>query len=265
MIDIVIAEFQKLKRYSVLWIGIVAVFFVVALGIFQTSLDGVTVTYEVFSDNIIWNNFSLGFPFIIVLTGGYIINREYTDNTLKSVVTVPVSQKRLLIGKLIVTGLLTIFFAVFSFICTLIAGAFALHCENIGIVEVGKSLFQICAVALFNFVAVAPLIVWFGRKRDRFYAGTGIAFFYGFCGIFVAGRNLTDYYPITAGLGIINYAGQEGAVYNPVIGCASLLLMAVLTAALITVCPSYDKVMAPTKDKRKKRDAKRGKSTKETS
>ncbi len=253
MINIVIGEFHKLKRYSVLWVGIVAVFFVFALAIFQTSFDSDTVAYEVFADNVIWNNFSLGFPFVIVLTGGYIINREYTDNTLKSMITVPVSQKQLLTGKLIVTGLLALLFAVFSFICTLFAGAFVLHCEEIGIAGIGCSFFRICAVALFNFVAVAPLIVWSARKRDRFFAGTGIAFFYGFCGIFVAGRNLTDFYPVTAGLGIIGYTGQEGADYDPLTGCGVLALMAVLTAVLIAVCPSYDKVMAQSKDKRKKK------------
>ena len=256
MISIVLSEFQKIKRYGILWVGIVAVFFVFVLAIFQTSFDTETATYEVFANNVIWNNFSLGFPFVIVLTGGYIINREYTDNTLKSVTTVPVSLKRLLIGKLIVTGLLTVLFAVFSFLCTLLAGAFVLHCENMGTAEVGHSLLQICAVALFNFVAVAPLIVWFGRKRDRFFTGTGIAFFYGFCGIFVAGRNLTDFYPITAGLGIIGYAGQEGTVYNPLIGCGVLLLMAVLTAALIAAYPSYDQVMAPSQGRRKQNKVK---------
>ncbi len=256
MINIVIGEFYKLKRYSILWVGILSVFFVFALAVFQTSFDSESVTYATFASNVIWNNFSLGFPFVIALTGGYIINREYTDNTLKSMITVPVSQKQLLTGKLIVTGLLTLLFAGFSFLCTLLAGVFVLHCEQITMAEIVQSLLQICAVALFNFVAVAPLIVWFGRKRDRFFAGTGVAFFYGFCGIFVAGRNLTDFYPITAGLGIIGYAGQEGAAYNPIIGCGVLILMVVLTAVLIAGCPSYDQVMAPTKNKRKQNQKK---------
>ena len=46
------------------------------------------VTYEAFSSNIIWNNFSLGFPFVIMLTGGYIINREYTDDITESMMTI---------------------------------------------------------------------------------------------------------------------------------------------------------------------------------
>ncbi|MDO4288565.1 MAG: ABC transporter permease [Eubacterium sp.] len=210
MINIVIAEFEKLKRYSILWIGAAAVFFVSALAIFQTAAGGVQVTYEAFVSNIIWNNFSLGFPFVIVLTGGYIINREYTDDTLKGMMTIPVSLQRLLTGKLMVTALLAVLFGVFSFVCTL-AGAMLLDCSAVGAGEILRSLFQICAAALFNFVAVAPLIAWFARRKDSFFAGVGIAFFYGFCGIFVAGRHLTDFYPITAGLGIIGYAGSGGS------------------------------------------------------
>lgn len=243
MINIVIAEFEKLKRDHILWIGAAAVFFVAALAVFQTASDGALATYEVFSGNIIWNNFSLGFPFVIMLTGGYIINREYTDDTLKSMMTVPVSLQRLLTGKLIVTALLTVLFGAFSFICT-IAGAILLNCGGMGVLEISRSLFQICVLALFHFTAVAPLIVWFGRKRDGFFAGTGIAFFYGFCGIFVAGRNLTDFYPITAGLGIIGYAGQDGAVYNSLVGCIVLALMLMLTAVFVMACPGYERVMA---------------------
>ena len=254
--NIVITEFEKLKRYSILWIGVVAVFFVSALAVFQTASGGTMVTYEAFSSNIIWNNFSLGFPFVIMLTGGYIINREYNDDTLKSMMTIPVSLQRLLTGKLIVTALLTVLFGVFSFICT-IAGAILLNCGNMGAAEVLRSLFKICVFALFNFVAVAPLIAWFGRKRDSFFAGVGIAFFYGFCGIFVAGRNLTDFYPITAGLGIIRYAGQDDAAYNPLIGCIVLALMVLLTVALVATCPAYDKVIAPSKNKSKKNQPKR--------
>ncbi len=251
MMSVVIGELRKLKRCSILWAGVVAIFFVSALAVFQTSFDSDVVTYEQFANNVIWNNFSLGFPFIVVLIGGYIINREYVDNTLKSMVTVPVSQRCLLTGKLVVTGMMTVLLAVFSFMCTLLAGAFVLCCEGMDASGIGRSFLQILLLALFNYIAVAPLVVWSGRKRDRYFAGTGIAFFYGFCGIFVAGRNLTDWYPITAGLGIIGYAGQEGAAYNPLVGWSVLVLMALLAAVLIAACPSYDKVMAPPKDKKR--------------
>ena len=245
---ILISEFEKLKRYNVLWIGTTAVFFVTALAVFQSLSEGGPITYGAFSANVIWNNFSLGFPFVITLTGGYIINREYTDDTLKSIMTVPISFPHLLLGKLAVTGLLTIVFGLFSFLCTAVSGRFLLQCTDMGGAEIARSLFQICSLALFNFIAVAPLIIWFGRKRDSFFAGVGVAFFYGFCGIFVAGRHLTDFYPITAGLGIIGYTGQGASAYHPLIGASVLALMALLTLALVAASPTYEKLMAAPKN-----------------
>ncbi|MDO4291828.1 MAG: ABC transporter permease [Eubacteriales bacterium] len=253
MTNIVISEFEKIKRYNILWFGIAAVFFVSALAVVQSSPEGGTITYKAFSENIIWNNFSLGFPFIITLTGGYIINREYTDDTLKSIMTIPVSFQKLLFGKLIVTGVLTIVFGIFSFVCTVTSSLFLLRCTDMNSAGIGYSLLQICAVAFFNFIAVAPLIVGFSRKRDYFFAGVGLAFFYGFCGIFVAGRNLTDFYPITAGLGIIGYSGQGTEVSHPFMGGIVLSLMVLLTVVLIATCPNYEKVMAVTANKNRDR------------
>jgi len=199
--DIIISEFAKLKRYSILWIGIVAVFFSAMLALFQSSSGGGSILYESFYNNIIWNNFSLAFPFMIVLIGGHIINREYTDRTLKNVLTVPIPFRKMLIGKLIVLGMITALFAVFSFLCTSLL-AFVLQTKGMSIPLVVKSLYQIVGIGLCNYIAALPIIAFFSRKQNGFFAGVGFAFVYGFCGIFVAGRGLTDFYPITTGLGI---------------------------------------------------------------
>ncbi len=82
--------------------------------------------------------------------------------------------------------------------------------------------------------------------------GVGIAFVYGFCGVFVAGRNLTDFYPITAGLGLAGYNNDDGSVYQPLIGVMTLVVILILTAILLTFTPNYDKVMTISKKKRDK-------------
>ena len=96
MRNIIISEFIKLKRYSVLWIGVVAVFFSAILAAFQSTIGDEIILYEELNNLVIWNNFSIGFPFMIVLIGGFIINREYIDSTLKNILTVPISFKKLL-------------------------------------------------------------------------------------------------------------------------------------------------------------------------
>ena len=259
MINIIIGELGKLKRYSILWIGVVTVFFSAVVATFQTGTFDAPM-YQLFYNNVIWNNFSLVFPFMIVLIGGFLINREYTDNTLKNMLTVPISFREMLVGKLIVTGILTIMFAVFSFVCTVILAVTALHVTDITPTLLRVSLYQIVGVGFFNFLAVAPVSAWFARKRNGFFTGVGLAFFYGFCGIFVAGRKLTDFYPVTAGLGIIQYTGQEDMTYNPIVGSSILFCVVVLTTLIVAFTPPYDKVMAvPEKKSKKKHSAKNAK------
>jgi len=234
-------EFLKLKRYNILWIGVVAVIFSAVISVFQNWNSAHVLTYNDFFNSVIWNNFSISFPFSIVLIGGYMIDHEYTDDTLKNILAVPVSIRRLLFAKLICVGIISVLLGVFSFICTFATAKLVLSCTEMGLAVTGLSCVQICLVAFFNFIAVSPIIAFFSRKRGGFYIGVGLAFFYGICGIFAAGRHLSDVYPITAGLGIIRYA--QGA-YNPVIGCISLASMALITAILIFYSPDYDKIMS---------------------
>jgi len=246
--NIIIIEFTKLKRYSILWIGIVAVFFSAMLAVFQSSSGGGSIFYESFYNNVVWNNFSLAFPFMIVLIGGYIINREYTDHTLKTMLTVPISFRKMLTGKLIVLGVITVLFAVFSFFCTLLL-AFVLQTKGMSLPLVMKSLYQIVGIGLCNYIAVLPIITFFCRKQNGFFAGVGFAFVYGFCGIFVAGRGITDFYPITAGLGILGYTGQGTVSYNTAVGCLALLAMLIVSAALIRRTTNYDEITTAPKKK----------------
>lgn len=253
--SIIISEFTKLKRYSILWIGVVAVFFSAVLAAFQSSTGGGSILYENFYNNIIWNNFSLSFPFMIVLIGGFIINREYIDHTLKNVLTVPISFRKLLTGKLITIGMITILFAVFSFLCTVLL-AFILKCTDMSFSLIAKSLYQIVGMGLCNYIAVLPIIVFFSWKQNGFFAGVGLAFVYGFCGIFVAGRNLSDYYPITSGLGIIGFTGGGGAgdlTFNTSLELCVLFLMVVISVIMLICAKDYADGTAISKNKLKKR------------
>lgn len=115
MIRLIQSEIWKLKRYSVIWIGIATMLSVVLLTCFMEIGTPGETTFSSFSDNVIWNNFSLIFPATIVLIAGYIIERERTDDTLKNLATIPVSFKRLLVGKIIVCGMIAIFLAIIEF------------------------------------------------------------------------------------------------------------------------------------------------------
>ncbi|WP_324823923.1 ABC transporter permease [Sinanaerobacter sp. ZZT-01] len=232
MINIIITEFQKLKRYSILWVGIVAVLFSALLAAFQQNSGNEIIQYESYANSVIWNNFSMAFPFMIVLIGGYIINREYVDHTLKNMLTVPISFRKFLAAKVITVGFVAVLYGFFSFLCTFAFGAMICH-GAIDPALVTKSLFQLVGLGLCCYLAVLPIIIFFSRKQNGFLAGTGLAFVYGFCGIFIAGRALTDYYPITAGLGIIKFTGDGTLIFNLSVEIGVLLLMAVISILML--------------------------------
>ncbi|MCC5465670.1 ABC transporter permease [Pelosinus baikalensis] len=233
MLRIIKTEFLKLKRYSVIWIGIAATLSVVLLSRFMAmATDGTTHTFHNFSNTVIWNNFSLIFPATIALISGYMIERERTDDTLKNILTIPLSFRRLLAGKLITVGLLSIFLAVMQFLFTLLIVLFS-HYPGLTIGGMVQSLFQMIGMNIFVYIAVMPVVIFTGQRAGSFMSGVGFTFFYGFVGVFASGHGLTNLYPIVAGLGIINYQEDGGSVYNQPICFIVILLMIVLSFVLL--------------------------------
>lgn len=251
MINIISTEFQKLKRYSILWVGIVAVLFSALLAAFQQNSGNKIIQYESYANSVIWNNFSMAFPFMIVLIGGYIINREYVDHTLKNMLTVPIPFRKLLAGKVITVGLITVLYGFFSFLCTFALGTLFFH-GDISPTLVMKSFFQLIGLGLCCYLAVLPIIIFFSKKQNGFLAGTGLAFVYGFCGIFIAGRALTDYYPITAGLGIIKFTGDGTLIFNASVEISVLLLMIAVSIVMLLCTKGFEDKTTGSKNAGKK-------------
>jgi ABC-2 type transport system permease protein len=100
---IIKTEFLKLKRYSVIKAGIIMTVLSPLLSLFySTANGGQTWTFDYFMQQVMISNCTLFFPIIIALIAGYIITREYTDDTMKNISTIPISYKQLLSGKLLV-------------------------------------------------------------------------------------------------------------------------------------------------------------------
>lgn len=94
---------------------------VVGLSVINHSVQPVgEPTFAHFASNIMWNNLVLIYPATIVLIAGYIIERERTDDTLKNILTIPISFRRLLTGKLVAVGCMVVVLSVIEFFLTLI-------------------------------------------------------------------------------------------------------------------------------------------------
>lgn len=239
MINLIQAEIWKLKRYSVVWIGIVTMLSVVLLTSFMEIGTPGIPTFTSFSDNVIWNNFSLIFPSTVVLITGYIIERERTDDTLKNLITIPISFKTLLIGKIIVCGIISIFLAVIELVFTVIV-SFLIGYERINYINVINSLLQMIGMNCFVFISVLPIIIFTGQRAGKFTQGVAFAFFYGFIGTFASGHGLASIYPVTIGLGFINYQnGSNSGIYN-LFWCFIILLILLIISSIM-IFFSHDK------------------------
>ena len=105
---VVLAELGKLRRYGMVKAGCLVTILAALYG-FAPALarDGVQKTFPLVMNNLLESNCIYFFPAMIVLIGGCMARREYTDDTLKNILTVPLSLRRLLLGKLAVLFFMT--------------------------------------------------------------------------------------------------------------------------------------------------------------
>ncbi|WP_028087810.1 ABC transporter permease [Dorea longicatena] len=197
-------EFMKVKRHYLLLVSISMVFLSALLAVFQImGSDGAVESYAALTEGIVWNNVTLFFPLIITFFGGFLINREYIDDTWKNNLIISSSYPKIIRAKIFTVGIITIVFSVLSFSFTLV---FAIVLKYpIMISEIVSSFFVILLTALTCFISVVPIIVIFTRRKNLFLVGTGVAFIYGFCGIFIANTKFVGIYPPAVGLALTYY------------------------------------------------------------
>ncbi|MGC6176458.1 ABC transporter permease [Lacrimispora sp. 38-1] len=212
MIYIIRAEFMKLRRLHVLLIGMIGMAFPAILSVFTQS---VTIpeakiqdfNFTVLFNHTIWNSTTTFMPVIFTLVGGYLINREYKDDTLKNIFTIPISFHKLVLGKLIAMGIISILFGFYSFIVTLIVG-FITRINGLNPTVLQNSFLQMTGISICTYISVLPIIAFTCRKRDAFMGGVVVSFLFGYSSMFIKDVTLRSLYPILSGLTIIRFNTQ---------------------------------------------------------
>ncbi|SHL82738.1 ABC-2 type transport system permease protein [Anaerocolumna jejuensis DSM 15929] len=241
MLRMIKTEFEKLKRLHILLIGLIGMAFPAILSIFTQAVvteEGKVENFDFSAlfNSSIWNNVTIFMPVIFTLIGGYLINREYTDNTLKNILPVPVSFQRLLFGKLLAMGTLSVLFGFYSYTVTLIVGLFSgIPGLNAGVLFTG--LLQMLGISLFTYIAVLPIIAVSSRKPGIFMGGVIAAFLFGYSAMFIKNVTMRSLYPILSGLTVMGF--DTGTFMNTTepgnltLSIAALTVMLVLTAVLV--------------------------------
>lgn len=235
MVTIIKTEFVKLKRYFIIWIGVSLMLLTVLLTLFTTMADdGMVWDFQLLFEQVVKNFVTMIFPMCITLISGYMISREYTDDTLKNIETLPISFQKLLAGKLIVSAVLSLFLGAVCFAFTVIAN-FIMGYDGFAVLPAITGLVQMTLLGFFLYLTMLPIIVLTSRQKGCFLVGVIVAFVYGFIGMFANGA-LQSIYPVTAALGIINYrAGAEGIAWNLGLCFISVLTMCAVGIALMFI------------------------------
>ena len=256
---LIYTELLKLRRYPVLWVGVVGMFACVALTVVQTGAsDGTIWDFSLFAGNVLWSSFDIFFPAIITLVAGYILTRELTDDTLKNILTVPISFKKLVLGKLLTIAIIAIALGIVLWIFTVLANVLILGFPGVNAGIYIKLLTQFCVEHLLLTIACLPIIVATCKKPNLFPMGVGLAFFYGFCGSMTAGHGLSDYYPPSATLTLIGYDNASGGIlhHTPNAALAGFVLILMLLLAMVMLYKM--KVPGELKYTKKKKKTTRG-------
>jgi len=234
LIKLVKTELLKLRRYSIIWIGIAAMLSVVFLTKFMAiAQDGTTYTLENFSDDVIWNNLTLIYPAIIVLIAGYVMERERIDDTLKNLLAIPVSFRQLLMGKLFAVSIIAVFLAVIEYVFVLTV-FFISGFPGFSWYTAIKGLLQMTGINLLEYVALVPVIVYTSQRAGTFMPGVAFSFFYGFVGAFASGHGLTSVYPVSAGLALIGYhGGGSTGTMSKWVSLTVLLFMGLISGIMV--------------------------------
>lgn len=202
MRNIIKTEFLKLKRYSVIKAGIIMTTLSPLLSLFySTANGGPTWTFDYFMQQVMISNCTLFFPIIIALIAGYIITREYTDDTMKNILTIPIPYKQLLSGKLLILLLLTISFSligcVIALVIDIIVGFPGVHFGNLL-----NMFIRVTGANIGIYISVLPIILIFCCSANNFLGGVALAFVYGYFGTFEG--TLLNYYPIKASMILVD-------------------------------------------------------------
>lgn len=235
MWSILKGEWRKLRRCQILLVGIVALALcpVVQYGtqlIVNPEVRDRNYNFVSLFANVIWGNTQIFLPISFVMIGGWLIDRENTNDTMKNLLTVPVSYPKLLGGKLIATIFLSLLFGVYSVAITVLTGTIA-GLEGLSASVLLQQGIQVVAAAFNICLVCMPMILIFGQMRGAYLGGSLLTFFLGYCILFFKSGFLLSAYPFSA---VLILAGFDMQAYNGATQSPSILLvLAGIAAALV--------------------------------
>lgn len=223
------AECRKLRRSKIVWISV----FAVAMAAVIVFAEGQFVYNGIcYIDGAGWLMTAAQslatfyvFPAVIALLGSYIICREEQEDTMKSLLLVPVNERKLTVAKMIVALVFSVLIYLLLFVITL-AVEVVMHYGALSFQMVMGFLYTYFVNGLGIFLAISPIVAIVARMKKGYWLALVFAEIYSFAGLF-----LTAVYPITAVFKLSGY--YEASIGDKIISLVVLVLCIVLAIFIL--------------------------------
>lgn len=162
MVSLLYCELLKLKRSKIFFISILGSMvapIMVFVGLIKGKVEnpGMIITY---ADMLDQTNLYVLMLFGVIVYGviaAYIFSREYTENTLKCILPIPISRTSFIIGKFLILFLWMILLTIIAWTCTLVL-SFLGRSSAFHIALIIESLKQYCIGASLLFLTLSPVV-----------------------------------------------------------------------------------------------------------
>lgn len=160
MLDLLVCEFSKIKRQKFIQFSLVAAFlFPIPLTILMAK-DGMSFD-QLFRANMMFGELLL-LPCILGIIASMLFFMERDSDTLKNLVTIPVSRTKIVLAKLFVITILSVLYSVATLGATVIGGLIVGGVEGV-LFRLGISIVLGILIAIATFPVVI-VIVYFNKS-----------------------------------------------------------------------------------------------------
>lgn len=227
MLKLVTLEFSKLKRSQIIYIAVVTMF----LFFLCATAQGIKSNYSaerLMDETIQYGTFFI-IPALLAMVGSYMISREKQDDTLKSLMMIPVNIDELIAAKLIASLIIGILLVFFLFLFTII-GAALIHSEQITIFFTLKQLKNYLLQGIGCFIAVSPIICFMTVIKNGYWLSIIFGEMYSFTGLIAGSSKYRNIYPISAAFG---FSGVNRVTVSEYFICLLSLFLSALISWMI--------------------------------
>ena len=229
------AEWRKLRRSSIILLTVFATVLIAVIVLVagrETTVDGFYLSDAGWYMTMVqpWATMFV-LPAIIAMLGSYMICREEQDDTLKSLLLIPLNETALTSAKMIVTFVISVLIYLLLFVITL-STELILHYSDLSIGMVLSFFKSYLLEGVGVFLAVSPIIALVSYTKKSYWLALLLAEIYSVAGMFMSMSNLArSFYPITALLGVAGY--YETTTANLIGSIFILLLCGCLTMFIL--------------------------------